>query len=183
MQKKIIGAILLVMFIAASSAMAQVSIIYSTGGTAYFTMAVANDWKVNVGSDRTSSEASEETRVPARIISAMPNDGMPLWFGMWVPEELTTIENAKEYMNSLSLDLLDDVVVSKRNFDTLHSMEVFYVGGTGKKENQTMDFRAAFIQLSEEKVIVAIYIGPAETTKAHGHELLQMVHSIQPVSP
>jgi hypothetical protein len=112
----------------------------------------------------------------------MPGDGVPLWFGLWVPEHLEKIEDAEEFMASLGLHLLDDVIVTDRKFDALHSMGVYRVSGTGKKEGEPMDFRAAFLQLSPENVVIAIYIGPRETTINYGQELKQIIDSLQPIT-
>ena len=138
-------------------------------------------WQINFGSEIEISQASAADGKQDRLLSAMPNDGMPLWFGMWVPEELKKIKGAREYMDSLGLELLTDMVTTKRTFDTLNSMDVFYVSGTGKKEDEDMGFHAAFMQLSPENVAIAIYIGPPETTNIHGEELAGMIRSLQPV--
>ncbi len=182
MVKKTIFLNVIILFIAAGVAQAQVSITYTARGKQHFTMTIPDDWRVNVGSETGPSGTPEGEKEPPRLISAMPNSGVPLWFGMWVPEDLEKIRDAKEYMVSLGLDLLDDVVTTESKSDVLNSMDVYYVSGTGKKEGEAMDFRAAFIQLSQESVAIAIYIGPAETTKSHGEDLTQMIHSLQPVN-
>ena len=179
MLKKTTSLVVLFLFIVAGGAQAQVSITYSSAGKQYFSMTIPDDWRVNVGSDEDFSQKSEDSIEPARLISAMPNSGVPLWFGMWVPEDLEKIEGAKEYMASLGLDLLADVVITKRKHDTLNSMEVNYVSGTGKKDGELMDFRAGFFQLSPEHVAIAIYIGPPETTTSHGEDLARMIKSLQ----
>ena len=173
--------IIFILFIAFEAAQAQISITYSSRGSQYFTMTISDDWRVNVGSEVDFSQMAEDKKEPARLISAMPNDGVPLWFAIWVPEELKKIEGAKEYMSSLGLDLLADVVTTERKFDTLNSMKTYYVSGTGKKEGEAMDFHAVFFQLSPGNVAIAIYIGPPDTTKIHGEELVRMIHSLQPV--
>ena len=182
MLKKTICLNICILFIAAGVAHAQVSITYSSRGEQHFTMTIPDDWQVNVGSEVDPSRMPEDEKEPPRLISAMPNNGVPLWFGLWVPEDLEKIEDAEEFMASLGLDLLDDVVTTDRKFDALNSMEVYYVSGTGIKEGEAMDFRAAFIQLLQESVVIAIYIGPGETTRSHGEELSQMIHSLQPVT-
>jgi len=93
------------------------------------------------------------------------------------------ITAAKEYMDSLGIDLLTGVVTTERKFDFLNGMEIYSVGGTGTKDGEAMDFHAAFVQLPKEKVVIAIYIGPHATTITHGDELKYMVHSLQPVQP
>ena len=174
---------LLVLFflLAGRTADAQVSITYSSWGKHFFTMTIADNWRVNVGAEADTEQVQEGERPMARLITAMPGDGTPLWFGMWVPPQVKSIKEAKNYMDSLGIDLLSNVVITKRTFDTLNGMDVYYVGGTGDKEGEPMDFRAAFVQLSQESVAIALYIGPHETTISHGDELVQMVHSVQPV--
>ena len=179
MLKKTTILVVLILFIVAGGAQAQVSMTYSSSGKQYFSMTIPDDWRVNVGSDEDLSRNPEDKIEPARLISAMPNSELPLWFGMWVPKDLEKIEGTKEYMSSLGLHLLADVVITERKYDTLNSMEVKYVNGTGKKDGEVMDFRAGFFQLSPEHVAIAIYIGPPETTISHGEDLIRMIESLQ----
>ncbi len=182
MLKRTISLILLILFIGAEGTQAQVTITYSSAGKHYFSMSIPDDWRVNVGSERDLQQLPEDPMLSARLISAMPSSGVPLWFGMWVPEDLDKIEGAKEYIASLGLDLLDDVAIADRKHDTLNGMAVTYVSGTGKKDGEIMDFRAGFFQLSPDRVAIAIYIGPPETTSRHGQELMQMIESLRSLS-
>lgn len=160
---------------------AQISMTYSSGGTEYFTMSLPDEWRVNVGSESRGSDTGMEGEAP-RVISAMPNDGVPLWFGIWVPAGLGNIQDGEVYWSSLGLDLLEDVVVAKREFDSLNELEYYRVSGTGTKEGEAMDFHAAFIQLTGKHVAIAIYIGPREATMSYGEELTQMISSLQPLA-
>lgn len=178
MLKKTASLVVLLLLFVAGNIQAQVSIIYSSAGNQYFSMAIPDDWSLNVGSDLDLSQDPEKKVGPARLISAMPNSGVPLWFAMWVPDDLESIENAKEYISSLGLDLLDNINVTKHMHDTLNSMKVQYLSGTGDKEGEVMDFRAGFFQLSPEHVAIAIYIGPPETTISYKEDLSRMIESV-----
>jgi len=182
MLKKIICFAVFVLIGAAGVVQAQVSLTYLDSGIKYFSINIPDNWRVNVGADTSISELSEDEGKPVRLISTMPNDGMPLWFGMWVAGDIATIKDAKGYMNSLGLDLLTDVNITKKSSDTLNLMKVYSVSGTGKKEGELMDFHTAFFQISPGNVVVALYIGPPETTKVHGPELVQMIQSLRPVT-
>jgi len=181
MQKKMLGLIAILLFVSAGLglAQAQVSIIYSAHGRQYFTMSIPDDWRINVGNEDDSEKRSADQRMQPRLITAMPNDGTHLWFGMWVPEDVRNFKEAKKYIDSIGFELLTDVITRERKFDTLNGMPVYYAGGTGKKEGESMDFYAAFFQLSKNTVAMAIYIGPHETTVSHGDELKQMLLSLQ----
>ena len=179
MLKKSVSLVVLILLFLAGTTQAQVAITYSSGGKEYFSITIPDDWRVNVGSEKDLSQNPENKIGPARLISAMPQSGVPLWFAMWVPDDLDSIEGAREYVASLGLDLLDNVSIGELAHDTFNSMKVQYVSGTGAKESEIMDFRAGFFQLSPERVAIAIYIGPHETTINHGEELAGMIQSLQ----
>ncbi|GEM_PF-1755974 len=183
MRKKITLFTLTILFISAGLAHARVTLEYSSRGVEYFTLTIQDEWQVNVGSEfpQSPDEDSDKTG-RARLISAMPNDGMPLWFGLWVPEALKNIEGAEEYIASLGLDLLSNFVTAERRFDTINAMNVLYVSGTGKKDDEIMDLHAVFYQISPEHVAIAVYIGPPETTEQHGADLAEMIHSLHAVT-
>jgi len=178
MQKNVLCLIAVTLFILGGVAQAQVSITYSAYGKQYFSMAIPDNWQVNVGSEENPAGTPKGERLKSRLITAMPQDGTPLWFGMWVPADVEDFKEAKEYIDSLGLGLLTDVVTTERKFETLNGMDVYYAGGTGKKEDENMDFYAAFVQLSKKTVAIAIYIGPHETTVSHGDELTRMFQSL-----
>lgn len=182
MLKKSALLMVLILLFFAGGTQAQVAMTYSSAGKQYFSMAIPDDWSVNVGSDKDLSQDPDKKIGPARLISAMPNSGVPLWFAMWVPEDLENIESAKEYVSSLGLDLLDNINVTEHMHDTLNSMKVQYVSGTGDKEGEVMDFRAGFFQLSPARVAIAIYIGPPETTISYKGDLSRMIESLQSLS-
>lgn len=181
MLKKTLSLIFFILFMAGGVVQAQVSITYSSQGKQHFTMTIPDSWLVNVGVADDPAQTQENGRLHARLITAIPSDGTALWFGMWVPADVKNFQEAKEYIDSLGIELLTDVVTKERKFDTLNGMEVYYTSGTGKKEGESMDFHSAFVQLSQENVAIAIYIGPHETTVNHGDELMRMFHSLQPV--
>jgi len=178
MQRKMLGLIAILFFVTAGLAQAQVSIVYSAQGKQYFTMNIPDDWRVNVGNENGPERTSADEGPKFRLITAMPGDKTSLWFGMWVPTDVSNFKEAKEYIDSLGVELLTNVVTTERKFETLNGMAVYYASGTGKKEGENMDFYAAFVQLSEKIVAIAIYIGPHETTVTHGDELEQMFLSL-----
>ncbi len=182
MLKKVLGLMVFLLW-TGGVAQAQVTVTYSSGGKEFFTITVADNWRLNVGVEGGQDQAIESDTLMARLMTAMPGDGTPLWFGIWVPPDMKKITAAKEYMDSLGVDLLTEVVTTRRRFDVLNGMDVFYVNGTGRKDGEIMDFHCAFVQLPQEKVIIAIYIGPPEATVNHGDELVRMVQSLQPATP
>lgn len=181
MIKQLTCIVIFILFFAAVSTQAKVSITYSSGDKEYFSIFIPDGWSINVGSNGDLTQNPGAPTKSPRLISAMPNSDLPLWFGMWVPEDLENIKGVKEYMASLGLDLLANAVITEQRDDKLNSMDVKYINGTGDKDGEFMDFRAGFFQLSPEHVAIAIYIGPPETTVTHGKDLTRMIQSLQPL--
>ena len=178
MAKKLLGLTLFILLITTGLTWAQTPIIYSAHGQQYFSINIPDSWMVNVGVENDSALTPEGETPNARLITAMPGDGAPLWLGMWVPTDVKSFTEAKDYLESLNIQLLTDVVATDRKAEKINGMDIYYIAGTGKKEKEEMDFRAAFIQLSEENIAIIIYIGPHQTTITHGEDLKQILLSI-----
>jgi hypothetical protein len=183
MRKKLVILTLSLFFITGAAVWAQTSISYSIHGEKYFSIDIPDSWMVNVGTENDEALAPEGEAPKSRLITAMPADGTPLWFGMWVPNDVENFSEAKTYLDSLRDQLLTEVVTKDRKTGEINGMDVYYAEGTGKKDKESMDFSAAFLQLSEKHVAIIVYIGPHETTIAHGKELMQMLQSIRSELP
>jgi len=181
MNKKALILTLLILVAMTNLTWAQTSITYSTQGVKYFSINIPDSWMVNVGTEDPAAQSPEGETPKSRVITAMPGDGDPLWLGMWVPGDVHNFAEAKDYLDSLNVELLTDVVPTERIKDKINGMDVYYVAGTGKKEKEPMDFRAAFIQISDENVAIIIYIGPHQSTTTHGEELKQILLSTHSV--
>ena len=164
------------------TASASLSVTYENAGKKHFTMEVPDTWIVNVGTEEDKA-AGESDRGPApRVVTAMPEDGTTLWFGTWIPDGVKTLDDALEYLHSIKDVLIDEVKPAKGMTDEkLGKMRVRYSRGTGSKFGKPVDYFAMLFQLDRNRSGVAIYIGPAEATAAHGDELKAMLRSIKPV--
>ena len=182
MTKKTFILTLLILLALTGFTWAQTPIIYSVQGQHYFSIDIPDSWMVNVGTENDEAVTPEGDAPESRLITAMPGDGSPLWLGMWVPSDVKNFGEAKDYLDSLNVQLLTDAVSNERITDKINGMDVYYVAGTGKKETEKMDFRAAFIQLSDKNIAIIIYIGPHQTTVTHGQDLKQILLSIHPMT-
>jgi hypothetical protein len=173
-------ALALLLFLLASPARARVALVYSSLDVDHFTIEIPDNWKVNVGAEPDPEVRTEEGWIIPRVVTAMPDDDTPLWFGIWVPPDVATLAEAKGYMDALGPVLLSDVVVKKRVQTRLNNLAALHVSGTGKKEDEPMDFHAFFAQLTPKTIVIAIYIGPHATTISHGRELAGMINTLRP---
>ena len=163
------------------AARADVGLVYNSGGVDHFRIQIPDGWKVNVGIEPDPGARTEQGWILPRLVTAMPDDAMPLWFAFWVPPDVATIGRAKPYMDSLAPVLLDNVEVAQRTTGRLNGMPSLHVRGTGYKEDELMDFDALFVQLTDHTLAIAIYIGPHEATIRYGEDLQKLIGSLQPV--
>ena len=161
-------------------AQAGTAVTYSSQDKSYFSVQVPDSWQVNVGSDMDSSQVPEGEIPPPRVITLVPDDDSTLWFGVWVPVYLHSIEAAQEYLVSLDEFLVDDPVLKKTEDVNLNDMPARYFTGKGTKEGNPAHFFVMLFEISEESVGIAIYIGAPETTEKHIEELRGIMKSITP---
>lgn len=164
-----------------ASAQAQVNITYSSQGKQYFSINIPDAWQLNVGFEVDPAQMPEGEKPMSRIVTAIPDDGTDMWFGMWVPSGVSNFAEAHEYIKTLDTSLLSDVVPGKRRQDTLNDMQVYYFQGTGKKDEKTMEYYGMYLQVAEDAVAIAVYIGAPDTTDLYGDELKAMMNSLHPV--
>lgn len=173
---------ILMSFLLLSTALhANVAVTYSVQHKPYFTLEIADSWRVNVGSETDAAKVPAGELAPPRVITVMPDDDSILWFGAWVPVYLHDLDAAQEYLSSLDEFLVDNPVLIKTDEVDLNTMPARYFRGTGEREGKPVDFFVMLFELSKENIGVAIYIGPPDTTNAHLEELRGMMKSIAPI--
>ncbi len=160
---------------------ANVAVTYSVQDKPYFTLEIADAWRVNVGSETESASLPPGELAPPRVITLMPDGDSNLWFGVWVPVYLHSLDEAQEYLSSLDDFLVENPALVKTDEVDLNSMPARYFRGTGEREGKPVDYFVMLFELSKEAIGVAIYIGSPDTTKAHLEELRAMMKSIRPI--
>jgi len=160
---------------------ANVAVTYSIQDKPYFSLEIADSWRVNVGSETDTAKLPPGEVAPPRVITLMPDDESVLWFGVWVPVYLRSLDEAQEYLSSLDDFLVENPTLVKTDDVDLNTMPARYFKGTGERDGRPVDYFVMLFELSEEDIGVAIYIGSPETTKAHLEELRSMMKSITPI--
>jgi hypothetical protein len=158
----------------------DVSLTYSTNKKSYFSVSIPDDWKVNVGFEIATSKMPKGTTPKPRLITLIPNDNSRLWFGMWVPDSVANVKQAKEYLKQFRGFFVQNPVTKKTIKSKVNGMNVTTVVGEGERDGEIVDIAIAVFQVTKKNVGIAIYIGPPESTQLHRHELKAMMKSIRP---
>ncbi len=178
-----LGSVLLSLFlcVAATTVQANVGIVYSSEGKKHFSIDVPDSWQVNVGFETDPALMPDGEQPMSRLVTAMPEDSAFMWFGIWVPGDVTNFEEAHEYMESLDITLLSDVVPGEKRSEMINGMKARHFQGTGKKDKELMEYHGMYMQLNENTVVIAIYIGNVEATVKYGDDLKNMMNTLRPV--
>lgn len=171
----------LLLLIFTTTAQAGVGIIYSSEREQHFSIEIPDSWQVNVGFEADPTLMPEGEQPLSRIVTAIPNDGAYMWFGMWIPVGVTNFDEAQQYMESLDITILTDVVPGPRRSEPINGMPTIHFQGTGKKDKDPMEYHGLYLQLNEETIVIAMYIGDSAATKTHGDALVQMMQTLRPV--
>lgn len=158
----------------------DVSLTYSTNKKSYFSISIPDDWKVNVGFEVAASEMPKGQTPKPRLITLVPNDNSRLWFGMWVPDSIANLKEAKEYLKQFRGFFVQNPVTKKTIKSKVNGMDVTTVVGEGERDGEIVDIAVVLFQAMKKKMGIAIYIGPPESTKLHRHNIRAMVKSIRP---
>lgn len=158
----------------------DVSLTYSTNNKSYFSVSIPDDWKVNVGFEVAASKMPKGKTPKPRIITMLPNDNSRLWFGMWVPNSVADLKQAKEYLKKFRGFFVQNPVTKKTIKSKVNGMDVTTVIGEGERDGKIVDIAIVLFQATKKNIGVAIYIGPPESTKLHSNVLKTIVESIRP---
>ena len=158
----------------------DVSLTYSTNKKSYFSISIPDDWKVNVGFEIAASEMPKGQTPKPRLITFIPNDSSRLWFGMWVPDSVSNLKEAKEYLKQFRGFFVQNPVTKKTIKSKSNGIDVTTVIGEGERDGEIVDIAVVLFQATKKNMGVAIYIAPPESTRLHRHELDAMVDSIRP---
>ena len=158
----------------------DVSLTYSTNKKSYFSISIPDDWKVNVGFEVAASEMPKGQTPKPRLITMLPNDNSHLWFGMWVPDSVANLKQAKEYLKQFRGFFVQNPVTKKTIKSKVNGMDATTVIGEGERNGEIVDVAVILFQVTKKNMGVAIYIGPPESTKLHRHNLKAILKSIRP---
>lgn len=158
----------------------DVSLTYSTNNKSYFSVSIPDDWKVNVGFEVAASKMPKGQTPKPRLITMLPNDNSRLWFGMWVPDSVANLKQAKKYLKKFRGFFVQNPVTKKTIKSKVNGIDVTTVVGSGERDGEIVDIAVVLFQATKKSMGVAIYIGPPESTKLHRHDIKAIVKSIRP---
>ncbi len=117
---------------------------------------------------------------PPRVVEAIPKDGARLWLGTWVLSEVSDLDDARGYFESLEQYILNDVVIEESSEDDLNDMPARVFNGSGKKGKEPVEWVMALFEPKADVIAGVLYIGVPEARRAREAELKTIVASIRP---
>ena len=162
------------------SASAHTFIYNLTDGTPVFSMDFPDGWRLDLDFDPPAEDI--DAPPPPRVVEAIPKDGAKLWLGTWVVTEITDINDAEEYFDSLEQYILSDVVIESESEDKHNGMAARLLKGSAKKGKEPVEWAIALFQPQSEIVAAILYVGVTEARKYRAAELQAIVDSVRSVN-
>ena len=162
--------------------LAEVTVTYASKGKPQFSFLVPDGWMIKTGTGIGKSKATKDETPMPRVVSAIPEGKDVLWFGFWTPDKVKTMQEADDYMKSLRPFLLANPKRASVRDGNIKGMPARFIMGTGFKDDQSMEFRAALFQLTGETMGMAIYIGRPEAKELHQADIKLITDSLRNVN-
>lgn len=156
-----------------------VTVTYWSKGVAYFSVAIPDDWLINTGFEVPQAEMPPNTTPAPRMVTAIPDTDLDLWIGIWVPERVSTIDEADTYMASLRPYLLEKPTRGEVVDRRINGMPVRVIHGTGLREGEPLDFSAVLFQVNDATIGMAVYIGRPDARTEYRDDLEMMIESLR----
>ncbi|USG60194.1 hypothetical protein NBZ79_13510 [Sneathiella marina] len=167
--------------IGANPVLADITVIYETQGQNLFRFQVPDEWEIRPGFEVDPSVLEDDEDPVARIVSLLPQEEkLVMWTALWAPTGVNQLSEAKEYIQDVAPRLLSEVQITFRDDRTINGRKGRIVSGTGIRNDREFDFALVAIQISENRVAFAAFIGEPEAYDRHEKELIGVLNSIKP---
>ncbi|MEH6527612.1 MAG: hypothetical protein V7723_16205 [Sneathiella sp.] len=166
--------------VTANPVFADVTVIYETQGQNLFRFQVPDDWEIRPGFEVDPSVLNDDKDPAARIVSLLPQEEkLAIWTALWAPTGVVQLSDAKEYIQNVAPRLLSDVQITYRDDRVINGRKGQIASGTGMRNDREFDFAVVAIQISENRVAFAAFIGEPEAYDRHEKALIGVLNSIK----
>lgn len=167
--------------VAAKPVLADVTVIYETQGQNLFRFQVPDDWEIRPGFEVDPSVLDDKKDPVARIVSLLPQEEkLVMWTALWAPTGVNQLSEAKEYIQDVAPRLLSEVQITYRDDRRINGREGRIVSGTGVRNEREFDFALVALQINDNRVAFAAFIGEPEAYDRHEKALIGVLNSIKP---
>lgn len=147
-------------------------------GTAAFSIDFPDGWRLDL--DFEPAQEGLGAPPPPRVVEAIPKDGSRLWLGTWVLPDIASLDEAREYFESLEKYILNDVSIEQTSEESLNDMPARVLRGSAKKGSEPVEWVMALFQPKDEIIAGILYIGVPEARQLREAELRSILKSVQP---
>lgn len=145
--------------LAAGMSLAEVSVIYETGGRNLFSVQAPDDWIVTTGGFVNQFDRESEARrdVP-RVLGIAPEVDPRVWVGLFSPDGVATFDDAVAYIQSLDKTLVDDPVVATTTDRKIAGRKARNYTGSGTRDGRHVDFTLVLVDMPGNRVVIGVVL-------------------------
>lgn len=143
----------------AAHALADTQVTYEDEDQAVFSVHVPDFWTLRVGGDRDiAPDAKAPLRSVARVFGLSPELDHGVWVGLMSPPRFRTLQDAKDYAQSLSGQLAKTTEITATQERRVAGYPAFVIEGNGRREGRAVSFTVALLELPNRRVVVGLTV-------------------------
>lgn len=149
-------------------AKADVRVIYDGGFGELFSVSMPDGWTVTSG---LRPGADPDAPEQPRVLGMTPEDDLSIWMGFLSPPGIANLEDAVDYVEGVSRQIVQDPVVELSEDFVLDGRPGHLYAGTGTRQEAPIDFGVAVIDLPGDVVVIGLFIGEFGAREAYQEEI------------
>ena len=164
-------------------AVANTTVTYSDGGKALFDIEVPDFWNIRTGGLRDlEGPDSEGIRDISRVFGMTPEAHDGVWVGMIAPHGVSTLEEARAYLQDIGPFLVEDPTVAAPTPRRINGLSASSLKGKGRRNGKAIDFTVLAIELPGNRVAIAVVVLEKGADMTPLGDINAMLSSIKPVA-
>ncbi|MEP0961902.1 MAG: hypothetical protein ABJG75_08845 [Roseobacter sp.] len=139
--------------------LAGTTAVYTDGPKALFSVEVPDFWSLRTGGLRDlEGPDADDIRDVSRLFGMTPNGHEGVWVGVIAPHDVSTLGEAKAYLQDIAPFLVQDAIVSPSEPRRVGGLPASSLKGRGHRNGKSIDFTVLAIDLPSDRIAIAVVI-------------------------
>ena len=141
------------------TASAGTPVTYTDKGKALFHFEVPDFWSLRTGGLRElADQDASDLRDVSRVFGLTPKAHEGVWVGIISPHGVSTLAQARDYLQDIGPFLVEDAEVSEPKLRQIGGLPARSIAGEGRRNGKRIDFTALAIDLPGNRIAIAVVV-------------------------
>lgn len=165
-----------------SVGLAGTAVTYTDGDTRLFQIEVPDFWSLRTGGLRDlAGPEGEGIRDISRVFGMTPDAHPGVWVGLISPHGVTTLAEARDYLQDIGPFLVSDASVSAPQPRRINGMPASRLSGEGRRAGRDVTFTVLAVDLPGSRVAIAVVVFEAGAVSVPIADINAMLASLRAI--